>query len=517
MKIVSRSAAALLLLAPLSSARAQLTLQPEGQAVFQAGNFVANLNRPNDLAPLPDGRVVIIQRGGEILIRTRDGMLINPAARVPVKPVNNDNEQGLIGILAAPDFESSHVLYLYASIGDTVADKGQVFRATLSDDNTFTFAYDEPLVKLEAPHKHNGSQMIIHKGQLYIGVGDGGFETPIPTNKYAACLNKANGKILRIGLDGSIPADNPLVGLSMVTGCTTANMRSGGFTMLPPETRIYAWGLRAPYRFWIDPVTDLLWIGDVGEKQREELSIGGKGVNFGYPFEEGTYRYPAGQEPFNTFGGCTGMVPSTPCAPPAFEYENTGASGDDSIIGGLIPPPGCGWTAPFTNRYFFGDHGSGRVWTLDVTADRRGVVAGSRKLFGNIPGLSAFRLGPDGTLYLVSNDLNAIARLTPRDRPAGCLLTAAPDGGSAPDGPPATTGTPGAVDAAIHWDGPAADPVADAGASPSPDSRRPDSPGDAPSPPPSGCGCDLGGRSPRPLALIGVLVLGAALARRHRR
>jgi glucose/arabinose dehydrogenase len=448
------AAAAMMTMAFGASALAQLNLGAgDPQARFTASNFMANLNRPNDLAPLPDGRAVVIQRGGEIIIRTADGMLINPAVRMPVKPVNNDNEQGLIGILAHPDFAQNHTLFFLASVGDTIAEKNHVFKATLSDDNKFTFDYANPLVKMEAPHKHNGSVMIIHKNQLYIGVGDGGFETPIPSNKYASCLNKPNGKILRIELDGSIPKDNPLVGMAMVTGCTTENMRSGGFSMQPPETRIYSWGLRAPYRFWLDPMTDLLWIADVGEKEQEELSIGGKGLHFGYPFEEGTHKYTAGQEPFNTFGGCTGMVPSTPCAAPAFTYPNGGASGDDSIIGGLIPS-GCGWAAPYTSRYFFGDHGSGRIWTLDVTPDRRGVVAGSRQVFGTLQGLNGFRMAADGTLYVISNDLNAIARLQPKDRPANCAAASA-DGGAGPGsgGAGGTDGPP--RDAAASGDAPA--------------------------------------------------------------
>ena len=59
----------------------------------------------------------------------------------------------------------------------------------------------------------------MHKGQLYIGVGDTGANATPPVNKYGACLNKPNAKILRVNLDGTIPTDNPLVDLAMVTGC----------------------------------------------------------------------------------------------------------------------------------------------------------------------------------------------------------------------------------------------------------------------------------------------------------
>jgi GTP-binding protein len=85
---------------------------------------------------------------------------------------------------------------------------------------------------LEGPANHDGGGLVIHKGQLYIGVGDTGANATPPSNKYAACLNKANGKILRVNLDGTTPADNPLATLETATGCATVN---APFTMAPPD------------------------------------------------------------------------------------------------------------------------------------------------------------------------------------------------------------------------------------------------------------------------------------------
>ena len=71
----------------------------------------------------------------------------------------------------------------------------------------------------------------------------------------------------------------------MVSACTSTN---GAWTMAAPDQRIFAWGFRNPWRFWIDPVTELLWIGDVGETTREEISVGTGNQHYGYPFNEGT-------------------------------------------------------------------------------------------------------------------------------------------------------------------------------------------------------------------------------------
>src|SRR5262249_56837433 len=105
-------------------------------------------------------------------------------------------------------------------------------------------------------------------GYLYVGVGDTGNnsntvpEPPYtPTNFYPTCLaddptghGAGNGKILRIALDGSIPASNPLVGATNVTACgagpaTPISPASLG----APRTEIYAWGVRNPFPPWVAP------------------------------------------------------------------------------------------------------------------------------------------------------------------------------------------------------------------------------------------------------------------------
>jgi glucose/arabinose dehydrogenase len=412
-------------------------LEPgEPEQLFQMTGWVPGVPSAMDLAVLPDGRTVIVQQPGDVTIRAKDGTVIRNVARFPIKPLTK-TEQGLLGVVAHPDFAQNQTLYFYASIGESIADKDQVLKATLSPDNKLTIDYANPLLKLESPEKHNGSVMIIHRGLLYIGVGDSGGDATPPANKYASCLNKPKGKILRVGLDGSIPADNPLVDLAMVTGCTTETRTTGGFSMQPPDKRIYAWGMRNPYRFWIDPTTDLLWIADVGEKVREEISIGGKGTHFGYPFEEGSVPY--GGLAYDTFGGCKGMVPSTACTRPGFEYPNK--QGDDScVIGGFILDH-CAWPAAYRNRYLFGDFVSGRIWTMEVTPDRRGLLPNTRRQLATFRTLNGFRMGPDGAVYVMAFDATAIYRITPRERPADCRdgSPAAPDA-AASNGAPMDAG-----------------------------------------------------------------------------
>jgi hypothetical protein len=213
----------------------------------------------------------------------------------------------------------------------------------------------------------------------------------------------------------------------MVTGCTGWNQN---LTMQAPDTRIFAWGFRNPYRFWVDPMTQRLWVGDVGETTREEIAIGAPinaagadGQHFGYPFREGTTNYTTAQQSFQPAGACMGVTPARECVPAVYDYPH--ADNDNCVIGGLIPS-GCGWEAPWTSKYIFGDNGSGRVWTLDVNGTRDGVVDDSVEDFASTQGIGSFRMGAKGVLYLAEVSGGVVTMITPKGlNPAMCASAGA--------------------------------------------------------------------------------------------
>src|SRR6185503_6282537 len=145
------------------------------------------------------------------------------------------------------------------------------------------------LQNLRGPVNHDGGGIEVGPdGYLYIGVGDSGnnsetvAEPPYtPHNFFPTCLTDhpdglggGSGKILRIGLDGSIPATNPLVGATNVTACPEfPAVPIGPASLGAPRLDIFAWGFRNPFRLWADPRTGSLWVGDVGEISYEELDV----------------------------------------------------------------------------------------------------------------------------------------------------------------------------------------------------------------------------------------------------
>jgi len=214
---------------------------------------------------------------------------------------------------------------------------------------------------------------------------------------------------------GQPAADNPLVGMDMVTGCDSTG---GAFKMVAPDKRIFAWGFRNPYRVWVDKTNGQVWVGDVGETTREEIDVVQKGKHHGYPFWEGAKDWMT-ESNFNTPGGCMDIMPASQCVAPVYDYDRTGM--DASVIGGRILD-GCNWPDPWKNRYIFGDYNLGKVWTLDVNATRDGVMANSRKDFATSNKLTGIRMGTDNALYLLEEGGN-VTRITVKGdsaRPGSC-------------------------------------------------------------------------------------------------
>jgi len=393
----------------LLSAATHATLAPALVGKIEVDTaWATGLPQATDIAFAGDGRAIITRKTGELVIRQVDGALV--ALAYPFGgTLDSVSEKGLLGVVADPAVATNKRFYFYVSNGPT-NDKHRVYGAVLTAANTLTVDAS-PLIAagpgrpgLEGPANHAGGGLVIHAGQLYVGVGDTGANASPPTNKYGSCLNKPNGKVLRVNLDGSVPGNNPLVGVAAVSACATP---TGAWTSAAPDPRIFAWGMRNPWRIWVDPVTGLLWTGDVGEGNSEEVSIGGAGEHFGYPFVEGSQVW-GNVEGLN----CASLSPSRPCSPPAFAYGRTVGR---AITGGLVLDS-AQWQAALGGvHYLFGDSSAHWVRALPVNGARTGFSASSLVDVANYAGARpvSFRQGPDGALYVVMLGLGAVYRFGP--------------------------------------------------------------------------------------------------------
>ncbi len=267
-------------------------------------------------APPGDGtRLMVVQQDGLVLL-VKDGVLQDKPFLDLREATRADGEKGLLSIAFAPDYETSGLLYAYYN--DPNGDVRVVELQRSADDPDTAGAEGRELLRIIKPTgDHNGGMMQFGPdGDLYVAVGDGGASPPsIPIGAYGQTLDDLLGSILRIdpreGEPYSIPADNPFVSA--------------------PDARpeIAAYGLRNPWRFWIDAQTNTMLIGDVGEDSREEidrLPLSTLGLDFGWPCKEGTVTPPGVLAP----ASCSEAALTAPI------YEYSHSETRCSITGGVV-------------------------------------------------------------------------------------------------------------------------------------------------------------------------------------
>ncbi|MBK9516306.1 MAG: PQQ-dependent sugar dehydrogenase [Anaeromyxobacter sp.] len=395
---------------------------PPGTAVV-ATDLVTGLGPVTDLAFLPDGRLVLVEKTGAVRLRGADGALTTAGTfRVDAR-----SEKGLLGVVVDPAFETTRRLVFYLSLADadggTDLDRHRVVSVPLTAAGTLDLAARAVLLSgLRGPANHDGGGLAVGPdGLLYVGVGDTGCnsgrppEPPAtPTNHFATCLGNANGKILRVALDGAVPAGNPLASVAAATACG-AGCGDAPAGLAAPRREIYAWGFRNPWRLAFDPDGGRLWVGDVGEVTYEEVTLVEAGRHHGWPWREGAAGWPRSK--------CRETTPDAgDCVEPAYTCRHGaaagGVDGDCTSITGGVFLPGPRWPAPWRGRYLFADNANGRLWTLDVDAARTGVVAGSRREVHRISGGApvSLRVGPDGDVYAAVLP-GRVVRLSPAPAP----------------------------------------------------------------------------------------------------
>ena len=180
------------------------------------------------------------------------------------------------------------------------------------------------------------------------------------------------GKLLRFNVDRSIPADNPFFAIQ--TGLGRA---------------VWAYGLRNPFSFAIQPGTGRILINDVGETTWEEINVGTAGANYGWPGSEG---------PDNVGAGVTA---------PLFTYKHADASPPGSgpggffkgfaIAGGAFYPAAGAFPDGYRDQYYFADFISRFVGRIDL-ANGNAAYA-----FASLSGQPVDLLvGIDGALYVLT-------------------------------------------------------------------------------------------------------------------
>jgi hypothetical protein len=370
------------------------TTPPPTGTSFKVKRVASGLSQPLFLLGRGDGtnRVFIVEKGGQIEILNLSNGLLNKTPFLDISStIKKTGEFGLLGMALAPDFKTSGVFYVNATniSGDTEIRRYKLKSGVVDQADP---ASVDVILKIAQPGlSHKAGWLGFGPDNLlYIATGDG--DAPNDPLDNGQNKNTLLGKILRIDPSrDAFPANN-LKDYAIPAGNA---FTSGG----APE--IYAWGLRNPWRSSFDKTTGNLYVGDVGEKAREEINLirkGEKGLNFGWAIREGTIANKG-----TTTAGLT---------PPIIELPwGTGATQGRSITGGYVYR---GAAKPLQGQYIFGDFITGNIWSVPATSIVQGKTIASSALtirttqfkpdLGVIDSLASFGEDDKNNLFMVGID-----------------------------------------------------------------------------------------------------------------
>lgn len=295
--------------------------------------------------------------------------------------VTYEGERGLLSVAFPPDYKTSGDFYVYY-----VDKRGSIQIDEYQRASPTRAAPGSRRGVITIPHpvnaNHNGGQMQFLDEDLYFGTGDGGAGGDPPNN--AQNKDVLLGKLLRIdprpqgGKPYSVPSTNPFVGAA-------------------GRDEIYSYGLRNPFRFSFDTVTNpqtpRIAIGDVGQNLYEEIDYttlaAARGANFGWDAIEGDHVYEDEDSGTPDPGGTVR---------PILAYPHS-RDGSCSVIGGYVV--GDPSLPSLHGKYVYADYCEGQLRALTPHLHGAG---GDHKLGLAVTGPTSFGEDDAHHLYVASQE-----------------------------------------------------------------------------------------------------------------
>ncbi len=336
-------------------------------------------NHPWSMAFLPDGRMLVSERWGEL-------KLVNPAtdeqqviSGTPPRPT--EDHAGLMDVILDPDYDSNRTIFLSYAHGDRNAANVRVLKAQLDlqghklENAEIIYESSPPPPGLE---EFGGRMVIDRDGYLFVTLGDRYDRTR------AQKMSDAHGKIIRLHRDGSIPKDNPFVGV--------AGAR--------PE--IWTYGHRNPQGLAIDPATGILWALEHGPMGGDELNIIERGKNYGWPII--TYGTEYDAMPINN-----GLTHAEGMEQPVHYWvPSIAPSGLTFYDGPVREWRGTAWLGGLVGQVL-----------VRLTIENGRVMREERFLKDHLGRIRDVRTGPNGFIYFsTDDDKGEIYRVEPKRRHA---------------------------------------------------------------------------------------------------
>lgn len=310
---------------------------------------ITGLTQPVAMVFVPDGRIFITERTGQIRIFENGQLRKEPFATVSVPQLAGYHETGLLGIARPQNFNALPYVYVYHTYqkGNSLLNRVVRFRVTPTGTPTPEVIIDN----IPGGRIHDGGIIAFGPdGNLYIATGDSG------NSSLAQNLNSTGGKILRLGPDGSIPPDNPF-----------------------PDSPVYSYGHRNIFGIAFQPGTGALYVTENGPAGDDEVNKIEAGKNYGWPT-------------------VTGESGNARFVDPVITYSRTVAPTQAIFYtGNLIPS--------IKNRFVFGTYVTDELHALEFSGPGGTQVRSDNVIFRSDQPIIGVAQSPDGGIYIIGTSL----------------------------------------------------------------------------------------------------------------
>jgi glucose/arabinose dehydrogenase len=337
---------------------------------FKVDTLYSSFQNPWGMTWLGDGRMLITERKGEILIFKDDKYTGQKVQGLPAVYANG--QAGLLDITIHPDYAQNG--WIYIAYAKPVPGGGATTVARFKLNGNTVSSFEDLIVTTPAWNggTHYGSRIIFDKQNfLFFTNGERG------SQNNAQNLSNSHGKVHRIHDDGRIPTDNPFV--------STANAIAS----------IWTYGNRNPQGMIYDEANNRLWSVEHGPRGGDELNLIEKGKNYGWPVI--TYGINYNGSPITDITEKEGME-----QPVKYWTPSIATCGMTLVTSDKYPA----WKGNILVAALAGTH----IARVEMNGTR---ATGEEKLLPGIGRVRQVSQSPDGFIYAITEGTGLLIKLLP--------------------------------------------------------------------------------------------------------